>query len=348
MAYQYLPSDLARLQTEQEDIRRRQQMAQAFQQAGFNPVQGGNQALTLLASLASTLRGNSMMKDASKSLTENLAQQFEAQNAQAQAEAEAKRAEEDRKFQRELEKLREGEKIKAQYAQRNIDPLSPEGIQAALGLEQGKAKLRPQGAPPAEKGWQIMDTPQGIMRVNSLTGAVEPLKVGDKPLVGKTGAPTEPKALGAEAAAKVALYENALRDAQAYQQAVTNPDGSFNDIAANMPANVRLRESALRAKLRAESGASISPEEAKAENERYGPKLFSSDATNVEAVKRLIEDLQHQSATIRGGAMDQAAQGQPPASAPPSGAQQEYPDGTVIQNAQGQKMVMQGGQWVPQ
>ena len=121
MAYQYLPSDLARLQTEQEDIRRRQQMAQAFQQAGFNPVQGGNQALTLLASLASTLRGNSMMKDASKSLSENLAQQFEAQNAQAQAEAEAKRAAADQELQNKIRLAQEEAKAKRDYAPRTFE-----------------------------------------------------------------------------------------------------------------------------------------------------------------------------------------------------------------------------------
>jgi hypothetical protein len=145
----------------------------------------------------------------------------------------------------------------------------------------------------------------------------------DGTLAAIPGGPADPKTKGgaggglaSEAASKVALYENALRDAEAYNQATVNPDGSFNDIAARLPENVRLRESALRAKLRGESGASISPDEAAAENDRYGPRIFSSDATNAAAANRLIEDLRHQVETVRSGG---ASNGQPPSGGPVAG-----------------------------
>ena len=364
---QYLNGDLARLQVEQDDIKRKQQLGQTLQQAGLNPVQGGNSVLALLAALTSTLRGNSLMKDASKSMSENLASQFDAQNQadQAKAEAEQKRREED--WQRRLQEIDYGNKSAAQYrAPSNIDPNSPEGINARLQFEKGKAGLQPKAAGPSAPEFQrkiealvaagmpVADATKAVVLGAGGGGGSVPSgyrATQDGRLEAIPGGPADPAikgaaggGLGAEGAAKVSLYENAMRDALAYQKAVVNPDGSFNDVAANMPENVRLRESALRAKLRAESGASISPEEARAENDRYGPKLFSSDQTNAAAAKRLIEDLQHQSATIRGGGQA----GAPPQGAPPSGAQQEFPDGTVIQNAQGQKMVMQAGQWVPQ
>ena len=133
---QYLNGDLARLQVEQDDIKRKQQLGQTLQQAGLNPVQGGNSVLALLAALTSTIRGNSLMKDASKSMSENLASQFDAQNQadQAKAEAEQKRREED--WQRRLQEIDYGNKSAAQYrAPSNIDPLSPEGMAAQAQLK---------------------------------------------------------------------------------------------------------------------------------------------------------------------------------------------------------------------
>ena len=152
---QYLNGDLARLQVEQDDIKRKQQLGQTLQQAGLNPVQGGNSVLALLAALTSTIRGNSLMKDASKSMSENLASQFDAQNQadQAKAEAEQKRREED--WQRKLQEIEYANKSAAQYrAPSNIDPNSPEGIKARLQFEKGKAGLQPKAAGPAAPEFQ--------------------------------------------------------------------------------------------------------------------------------------------------------------------------------------------------
>ena len=367
---QYLNGDLARLQVEQDDIKRKQQLGQTLQQAGLNPVQGGNSVLALLAALTSTIRGNSIMKDSSKSMSENLAQTFDAQNQADQAKAEAEQRRRDEDYQRELEKIAYTQKVTAENRapkepsfEEKLFGMIPENMrgQAAMGkfgLGQKTGPAAPEFQRKIEAlvaaGMPVADATKAVVLGAGGGGGSVPSgyrATQDGRLEAIPGGPADPAikgaaggGLGAEGAAKVSLYENAMRDALAYQKAVVNPDGSFNDVAANMPENVRLRESALRAKLRAESGASISPEEARAENDRYGPKLFSSDQTNAAAAKRLIEDLQHQSATIRGGGQA----GAPPQGAPPSGAQQEFPDGTVIQNAQGQKMVMQAGQWVPQ
>lgn len=326
--------EMARLQTDEEAARRRQQQAQQLMQAGYNPVPNANPILSVLASVMSTIKGDSMLKDSDAKISEVLAKKFELQNREDQAKAEAEQRRRQEDWDRELQKIEITAQTGAKYREpRNIDPNSPEGIAARLQFERGKTGMQPQAAPAIPEYQKIIDA----ARAQGIQLSPEELKqvvTGLKPQVDPNAAP---KVMGAEAAAKVALYENAMRDAEAYKKAVINPDGSFNDIAAQLPANVRLRESALRAKLRAESGASISPEEARAENDRYGPKIFSSDETNAAAANRLIEDLQHQATTIRGAAPG-APQGRPA---------QEYPDGTVIQNAQGQTMIMQGGQWVP-
>ena len=152
---QYLNGDLARLQVEQDDIKRKQQLGQTLQQAGLNPVQGGNSVLALLAALTSTIRGNSIMKDSSKSMSENLAQQFEAQNQADQAKAEAEQRRRDEDWQRKLQEIDYGNKSAAQYrAPSNIDPNSPEGINARLQFEKGKAGLQPKAAGPAAPEFQ--------------------------------------------------------------------------------------------------------------------------------------------------------------------------------------------------
>ena len=337
---QYLSSDMAQIQVDEEAARRRQEQAQRLMQAGFNPVPNANPILSILASVMSTIKGDSMLKDSDAKLSETLAKRFEIQNQQDQAKAEAEQRRRDEDYKREFEKIDYTNQSNAKFREpRNIDPLSAEGMAATLGLERAKAGMRP-GPGPSESDRKIAqlralgatdDQIRSMLLGNqggaapsgyraTATGALEPIPGGPADPATKNAAGG---GLGAEGAAKVSLYENAMRDAQAYQKAVTNPDGSFNDIAANMPANVRLRESALRAKLRAESGASISPEEARAENDRYGPKLFSSDATNAAAAARLIEDLQHQSATIRGGGQAGAA---------PQGAQQGGPLPGTIQD----------------
>ena len=152
MQYQYLPSDQAQLQVDNEDIKRKQQMAQAFQQAGFNPVQGGNQILSLIASMASTLRGNSLMKDASKSLSENLTKEFEMRNQADQAKAEAEQRTREEDFQRELQKLRAGEQYKAEFREPEKVPFEqqlfnmlPENLRGQAAM--GKFGLGPKTGP---------------------------------------------------------------------------------------------------------------------------------------------------------------------------------------------------------
>lgn len=170
---------------------------------------------------------------------------------------------------------------------------TPEQIQAlVLG---SSAPSRP--APPSGMRW----TADG--------SAVEPIP----------GAPPKaPKGPTAEAANKLAQWENALREARAYRAAVVDGEGDFGDIAARMPENARRLDSAIRGKLRGESGATITPDEIEGEQGRYGPRLMASDTTNVAAIDRMITDLENQIATVGGAG---TAQGQVHADAPAGGAE---------------------------
>jgi len=171
---QYLPGDLAQLQVDDEAGRRRMAMAQSLQQAGFNPVQGGNPLLAMLSSVMSTVQGGRMMNEADAKASEIMAKRFEIENQRAQQEAEAERARrlEDRQWKREDTEF--GAQTTAKYAQRNIDPLSPEGIAAALGLERGKIGMKPQGGP---------STPEFQRKIDALVAAGMPVGEATKAVV---------------------------------------------------------------------------------------------------------------------------------------------------------------------
>ena len=151
-------AELARLQTDEEAARRRQQQAQQLMQAGFNPVPNANPILSVLASVMSTIKGDSMLKDSDAKISDVLAKKFELQNREDQAKAEAD-------WNRELQRIEITAKTGAKYREpKNIDPNSPEGIAARLQFERGKTRMQPQAAPAIPEYQKIIDAAkaQGI------------------------------------------------------------------------------------------------------------------------------------------------------------------------------------------
>jgi hypothetical protein len=148
---------------------------------------------------------------------------------------------------------------------------------------------------------------------------------------GATGAP---KPLSVEAANKVGLYDNAIRAARGYLDLVGEKDengnftGGYNNIAAATPEAQRLLTQAVRAKLRAESGASISPAELEGEVDRYGAKLLGSDATDLQGATALLKDLTVQRQSLSGPAKSAAVANQGAQSTP----------GTIRYDAQGNRL----------
>lgn len=158
---QFLPGDLAQIESEDEKQRRRQEQAQRLMQAGFNPVANANPILAILGSVMSTIRGNAEFKDAEGKLSENLKKRFEFENQSAQQAAAAKRAEREENQAFELRKLEEGAAAtarhrapdKASFEERLFEQLPPNlRSQAALG----KFGLGPKAGPgPSESDRKI-------------------------------------------------------------------------------------------------------------------------------------------------------------------------------------------------
>lgn len=158
---QYLSSDMAQIQVDEEAARRRQEQAQRLMQAGFNPVPNANPILSILASVMSTIKGDSMLKDSDAKLSETLAKRFEIQNQQDQAKAEAEQRRRGEDYQRELEKLRAGEKYKAEFRapekvpfEQQLFNMLPENLRGQAAL--GKFGLGPKAGPgPSESDRKI-------------------------------------------------------------------------------------------------------------------------------------------------------------------------------------------------
>jgi len=106
---------------------------------------------------------------------------------------------------------------------------------------------------------------------------------------------------------KVGLLNNALRSARQWHAMVAEKDsagnftGGYNNAAAMSPEAKVALNNAIRAKLRAESGASISPDELEGEVERYSARLLGGDATDLSAANNLLNDLSTQIKSLVGG-----------------------------------------------
>lgn len=235
---QYLPGDVAQWIGEEDAARRRQQQAQQLIQAGYNPVQGGNPLLAMLASVFSTVKGNKMAEAAEGKLSEIAAKRFDYENQQAQAQADAEQAAADLAYERDLEKIRKGEEYKAQFrGPAKIDPLSPEGMRATLELERAKIGMQPRAErAPSELERKIawLETngvgkdaiANMVMGVQSNApsgyrakpdGSLEPIPGGPADPAAKSSAPRQ---LPADMAGRVALAEEYLSNADAINSAI--------------------------------------------------------------------------------------------------------------------------------
>lgn len=152
--------------------------------------------------------------------------------------------------------------------------------------------------------------PAGTVAQRKPDGTISVVNKPDAPKPSAAGGGV--KALGAEAANKVGLYDNAIRAGRQWFDLVAEKDGKgnytggYNNIAAMSPAAKSLYEQALRAKLRAESGASISSEEIAGEMERYGAKFLGGDATDLRNAAALLNDLVTQRKSLVGSGADPA------------------------------------------
>lgn len=96
-----------------QNAQMQKQRAMQMQDAQY---QGGG-AVGILAGLAQILKGKSLDRKADESITQALGRQFEFDNQRAMKEAEQRAAEDEKRWQRELKKIEEQERLRAQYRQ---------------------------------------------------------------------------------------------------------------------------------------------------------------------------------------------------------------------------------------
>lgn len=142
-----------------------------------------------------------------------------------------------------------------------------------------------------------------VAQRNEQTGAVSVIHKppADKPPAGR-------KALSGDVANKVGLYDNAIRSAREWFDMVAEKDasgnftGRYNNAAAMGPAAQSAFLNALRAKLRAESGAAISEGEVEGEAKRYAARMLGGDHVDLQNAARLLRDLVQQREMLVGSA----------------------------------------------
>lgn len=380
---QYLPGQLAQLEVDDEANRRRQAQAQALQQAGFNPVQGGNQWMSLLASVLSTVKGGQMMSESDAKASEILAKKFEfqAQQEQAKAEAEAARRKDDRSF--ELQKIDYGNESEARNRapekvpfEQQLFNMLPENLRGQAAL--GKFGLGPKAGPgPSESDRKIAQ----LRELGATDDQIRGMLLGGGGQQKNSLADTQgAQALGgqlkealAKAEAGKPLAEDAIRFvsmttgipeatlakmkpkevADAFRDKSTplsNPIlGAVPFVESKTTGPISESAAAKLAKINNPTGVVSNSDVQAARKSVFG--LSQSDDVNARLIESFLsgpEQYSQQAQDLRSQLESQYGNGgQAPYAQPQSAAQQEYPDGTVIQNDAGQTFIMQNGKWMP-
>ena len=245
MSDYYQPSyiEMARLQTDEEAARRRQQQALQLMQAGYNPVPNANPILSVLASVMSTIKGDSMLKDSDAKISEVLAKKFELQNREDQAKAEAEQRRRQEDWDRELQRIEITAQTGAKYREpKNIDPLSPEGMSAQAQLRRMTAGPGPK-ASLEEQMWEMLSPEQRQQAAQAKftqTGSAPPgyRPMPDGSLQAIPGGPADKKnseaAIGARAAVENSMT-NLDRLAAAAKDLKTKPVEKITGIQGQFP-----------------------------------------------------------------------------------------------------------------
>lgn len=174
---------IQQLLMQREEEQRRLQQAQQTMYSGFAP--GGNNIFGLLAGVASAIAGKKRAGESQGRLDENLKAIFDEQNRAAQAQAAA----EQRKRQEQYEDAIRvySEKAKIDAANRPPDKVGfeerlfgaiPENLRGQAALN--KFGLGPrEGRQASAADFDLVQTANGLMRVNKLTGQASLVSAGD-------------------------------------------------------------------------------------------------------------------------------------------------------------------------
>jgi len=373
------PNDLAQLEADKLRYQQRQQLAQSLMGAQYVPNSGG---MGVLTSALSSLAGAFVNRRNNESLTDLMRREFETQNKAAMAKRQQEQADEERKFNRELQKIGYGEKAKRDYAAPEFkdggvfDPTtgsytpSQAWMGQQLGLKKAEAAISAANRQDPNAGLmakialaqKMGADPQAIMAmVTGQQGSPDTQVVGNSlvdkrtgkamPITGPDGkpmaAPQQP--LTAEAKNKLALIDNAIANATKYQQRVAPGGGQFNDVTSMTGDTPELMKSAIQDMLYAKSGASAPVEEVRKANEMYGPSRMHLPLIGETPFP--MERDSTSAAKVANFLSDmqrmrgEIAGGQ--GGAPQAQQEQAQPTQTAVNPKTGQRIGLVNGQWVP-
>jgi len=179
------PMALQQLLFQREDEQRRLQQAQQMMQAGFTPAGGGNGVLAALSGLGQIIAGKRARGEAQGRLDENLQAIFAEQNraAEAQAQAEARKRQEQfddavRLYSEKARIERENRPPEKVGFEERLFGALPENLRGQAALN--KFGLGPkEGRQPSASDFDLVQTANGLVRVNKLTGQATPIAGSD-------------------------------------------------------------------------------------------------------------------------------------------------------------------------
>lgn len=370
---------IAQNQADMARWQQQQQLAQAMMGAPLIPHGGRGGAiagaLTNFLGMLSNNRNNDKLSDILKT-------QFDIQNQGAQAKRKQDLEDEYRKMQEDIYKSVQSARGTAQANKEFAKPeftgggvfdpstggftANQDWMNQQLALKSGEAKIaaanRQGPADPfrdikagVQAGLITPEQAQAAMRTKLLGGGVNAPSgyraTADGSLEAIPGGPADPnqprkpQPLTAEATNKLALIDNAIANATKYRDRTVGKGGEFNDITSMTGDTPQLIRSAVQDMLYAKSGASAPAAEVEKATEMYAPSRVMGipterDSTASAKVQNFLADMQRMRDQITQGTI---AQGQAmPGSAPPSA----QPTQTAV-NAQGQRIGLVNGQWVP-
>lgn len=246
------PQALAQLQADQMRLQQRQQLAQSLMQGGYVPNSGKAGVLT---SVLSSLAGGLVQRQNNEKITDLLKRQLEASGQAEKAKHDQEMADEQRKFQQELQKIGYTEKAKKDYAPAQFqgggtfDPSTGQwaGNQAYVAQEVGmkgaeadaaaRANARYREAPGAGESAalqrklalakQMGATPEQLLHIvtggagsSAPAGYRDDGKGGLVPIPGGPADTTKERAVPADQAGKVALADEYLQNFPGIEQSV--------------------------------------------------------------------------------------------------------------------------------
>lgn len=369
--------DMAQLEADKAAYQRRQQLAQALMSTGYVPDSG---RMGVLTSVLSSLAGGLMARKNEGSVTDLLRRTFEQQSQAAAAQRQKELEDEQRKLENSIKEAT-GKKRGELEAERDlgkreiaggmfVNPFTgqaeaiPGYMDQQLAMKRAEAQIAAANrAPPADPladvhaalragaitpeqaktaimrkmlGTGVGNAPSGYRYKDD--GALEAIPGGPA----DPNTPAKPQPLTAEAKTKLSLLDNALANARKFQERTVGQNGDFKDIESMTGDTPQLMRSAIQDMLYAKSGASAPVEEVRKAEAMYGPSRAlggliptERDSTAAAKVGNFINDIQRMRDEIAG-------QQAPAAGAAP----QAQPTATAV-NAQGQRIGLINGQWVP-